>query len=208
MNKQEFLKAIKKKLKGLPKNEIEERLSFYSEMIEDKKEEGTTEEDAINELGSVDSVASEILNDNEPSLIEKGKKVLNDVKINEAWKIVLIILGFPIWFSLLATVFSVLVSVCASIFAVIVSLYAVCLALVVSAFGTLIMGLVSLFSNNLIQGIAIIGLSLTCFGVSILLFYLTNLLTKSTIILIKKLLKRGNNKWVNQQKFGLLLPVF
>ncbi len=192
MNKQEFLKAIKKKLKGLPKNEIEERLSFYSEMIEDKKEEGATEEDAISELGSVDRVASEILNDNEPSLIEKGKKVLNDVKINEAWKIVLIILGFPIWFSLLVTVFSVVISICASVFAVLISLYAVSLALVVSAFGGIVAGMVYLFSSSVIQGLAVIGLSLTCFGLSILLFYLTNLLTKSTIILIKKLLKRGN----------------
>ena len=33
MNKQEFLAQLRKELTGLPKDDIDERLTFYSEMI-------------------------------------------------------------------------------------------------------------------------------------------------------------------------------
>ena len=39
MNKQEFLMRLREGLSGLPQNEIEERLTFYSEMIDDRIEE-------------------------------------------------------------------------------------------------------------------------------------------------------------------------
>lgn len=40
MNKNEFLSALKARLSALPPNELEERLEFYSEMLEDRIEEG------------------------------------------------------------------------------------------------------------------------------------------------------------------------
>ena len=44
MNKQEFLAGLRKGLSGLPQEDIEERLLFYSEMIDDRIEEGMEEE--------------------------------------------------------------------------------------------------------------------------------------------------------------------
>ena len=53
MDKKEFLHKLQKGLSGLPKDDIQERLNFYSEMIDDSVEEGLTEEDAISRIGSV-----------------------------------------------------------------------------------------------------------------------------------------------------------
>ena len=39
MTKQEFLAELRRGLSGLPQNDIEERLNFYSEMIDDRMEE-------------------------------------------------------------------------------------------------------------------------------------------------------------------------
>ena len=47
MNKQEFLSQLRKGLAGLPQNDIEERLAFYGEMIDDRIEEGLSEEEAV-----------------------------------------------------------------------------------------------------------------------------------------------------------------
>jgi uncharacterized membrane protein len=47
MGKQEFLTRLGKALSGLPREDIEERLNFYSEMIEDRMEEGLSEEEAV-----------------------------------------------------------------------------------------------------------------------------------------------------------------
>ena len=47
MNKTEFLNELKDGLSGLPREDVEERLSFYGEMIDDRVEEGMTEEEAV-----------------------------------------------------------------------------------------------------------------------------------------------------------------
>ena len=52
MSKQEFLAQLRKSLSGLPQEDIEERLTFYSEMIEDHIEEGLPEEEAVSAVGS------------------------------------------------------------------------------------------------------------------------------------------------------------
>ena len=56
MNKQEFLMRLREGLSGLLQNEIEERLTFYSEMIDDRIEEGLSEEQAIGEIGDIDEI--------------------------------------------------------------------------------------------------------------------------------------------------------
>ena len=52
MTKREFLAQLRKGLSGLPQDDIEERLTFYGEMIEDRKEEGLSEEEAVSAVGS------------------------------------------------------------------------------------------------------------------------------------------------------------
>ena len=63
MNKREFLKALEKRLKNLPKKEIQKSLAFYSEIIDDRMEEGDSEAEAVKNLGTPDEVAREILSD-------------------------------------------------------------------------------------------------------------------------------------------------
>ena len=45
MTKKEFLSGLRKKLSGLPQEDSEERLNFYSEIIDDRVEEGLSEEE-------------------------------------------------------------------------------------------------------------------------------------------------------------------
>ena len=47
MNKQEFLAELRRGLSGLPRDDIEERLSFYGEMLDDRIEEGLSEEEEL-----------------------------------------------------------------------------------------------------------------------------------------------------------------
>ena len=47
MCKKEFLDKLSKELAHLSKSEREERLAFYSEMIDDRIEEGLDEADAV-----------------------------------------------------------------------------------------------------------------------------------------------------------------
>ena len=94
MNKQEFLGKLRSGLSGLPQGDIEERLTFYSEMIDDRMEEGISDEEAVCEIGSVDEIVSQIIAD-----IPFTKLVREKIKPNRTlrpWEIVLLVLGSPV----------------------------------------------------------------------------------------------------------------
>ena len=76
MTKQEFTEQLRAKLQGLPEAELEERLLFYSEMIDDRIEEGESESEAISAIGNIDEIAEQILSD-----IPLTKLVKEKVKI-------------------------------------------------------------------------------------------------------------------------------
>lgn len=63
MNKHEFAAALRRELSALPHDEMTEQLNFYSEMIDDRMEEGMTEEEAVAGIGSVEGIAAVILAD-------------------------------------------------------------------------------------------------------------------------------------------------
>ncbi len=184
MNKLKFILSLHEKLSGMPENEIEERLNFYSEMIEDRIEEGLSEEEAVADIGNIDDIADQIIAD-----IPLTKIVKNKVKTRRklrAWEIVLISVGSPLWLVLLIAAFAVIISVYASIWAVVVSLWAVDLALAICFLGG-IGGLV-IFSigNNVLIGLALLGLGIVCAGLSMFLFYGCIYATKGTVWLLKK----------------------
>ena len=99
MNKNEFLNLLQKRLNGLPQTDIERSLEFYGEMIEDRIEEGMTEQQAVEEIGSVDEAVTQILSDTPLQRLLK-EKARPSHKLR-AWEIVLLALGSPIWASLL-----------------------------------------------------------------------------------------------------------
>ena len=63
MTKLQFLLNLHDRLSDLPQDDVEERLRFYSEMIEDRMEDGLSEEQAVEEIGAVDAVAAQIIAD-------------------------------------------------------------------------------------------------------------------------------------------------
>ena len=72
MNKKEFFALFKLELSGLPKEDLEERIAFYDEIINDKMDEGKTEEEAIAELDSVQTIVDQITD--ETSLVKLVKE--------------------------------------------------------------------------------------------------------------------------------------
>ena len=57
MNRETFLTELRQRLSGLPREELEERLAFYGEMLDDRLEDGLTEEEAAESLGTPEEVA-------------------------------------------------------------------------------------------------------------------------------------------------------
>ena len=99
MKKQEFLDELRVKLNGLSKEELDERINFYSEMIDDRIDEGKSEEEAVADLGGVDKVIDDILEDT--PLLKLIKQKAKPNRALKVWEIIFLILGFPLWFPLL-----------------------------------------------------------------------------------------------------------
>ena len=122
MTKAEFITELKKRLSGLPMRELEESLSFYGEMIDDRIEDGLPEEDAVKDVGEISEIAEQIIS--EIPLTTLAKERIKPKRRIKAWETVLLVLGSPIWLSLIIAAFAVTVSVYAVLWSVIVSVWA------------------------------------------------------------------------------------
>ena len=185
MNKKEFLVQLRMGLSGLPQDDIEERLAFYSEMIDDRMEEGLSEAEAVCAMGTVDSVAAQILAD-----IPLTKLVKEKVKTNrmlKTWEIVLLVLGSPIWLSLLIAVFAVFLSVYVVIWSAVVALWSIEVSFAACSLGGIISAAIFVFQENILTGIAMLGAGICCIGLSVFLFFGCIAVTKGILLLTKKI---------------------
>jgi uncharacterized membrane protein len=183
MTKQEFLSALRKRLSNLPKQETEERLAFYSEIIDDRIEEGSTEKDAVQSLGTVEEIASQIIADIPLTKIVK-ERIRPKRRLN-APEIVLLVLGSPIWLSLGVAAFAVLLSVYAVLWSVVISLWAVFASLAACGLGGVVAGVGFAIGGYAISGIALLGAGIVCAGLAILLFFGCTAAVKGTALLTK-----------------------
>ena len=101
-------------------------------------------------------------------------------------KILLLILGSPVWLPLLAVLFAVVISVTASLWAVVIALWACTLAAAVSAPAGVVVGIINIISGNVAYGSAIIALGIGSAVAAVILFYLSLYATKGMCTLTKK----------------------
>lgn len=185
MRKQEFLDALRKGLTGLPQEEAQERLDFYSEMIDDRMEEGLSEEEAVAGIGSVDEVVSQIIS--EIPLTKLVKEKVKPKRSLKAWEIVLIILGFPLWFPLLIAAAAVIFSLYVTLWSLIISLWAVELAVAASVFACFAAAVLFMVQGHAVTGIAAVGAGLFCAGLTVFLFFGCRAASKGILKLTKKI---------------------
>jgi len=183
MNKQEFIIALGAGLSGLPRKDIEERLVFYSEMIDDRVEDGLTEEEAVCDIGSVEEVVAQIVAEI-PLLRVVGDKIRPKRRLR-GWEVLLLVLGSPVWASLLVAAASVIFSLYLSVWAVIVSLWATAVSLLACSLGGIAFGVGLAVSGSTLTGIWTIGAGLVLAGLSILAFYGCRAATRGLLLLTK-----------------------
>ena len=198
MNKQEFLAQLRKGLSGLPKDDIEERLTFYSEMVDDRMEDGIPEDTAVREIGTVDELVSQIIAD-----IPLGKLVKEKVTPKrrlKAWEIVLLVLGSPIWLPLLIAVFAVIISLYVVLWSVIIVLWAVFASIAVGGLAGIAAGAFYAIGGNGLTGIAVIGAGIVCAGLSVFVFFGCKAATKGILKLTKKLAMWIKNCFIKKEE--------
>ena len=185
MNKHEFTAALGARLTGFPKREAEERIAFYVEMIEDRMEEGLSEAAAVKAVGTVDAVAAQIMAEIPLSAMVKAR--IRPQHRLSWWEITLIGLGFPVWFSLLASLFAVAVSLWATLWSLVISLWAVFGSCAGGAVGGLCATCVLFFVGEPLGALMMLAATLAAAGVAILAFFGSLAATKGAACLTARL---------------------
>lgn len=190
MKKEEFLDKLRKGLSGLPKNDIEERLNFYGEMIDDRIEEGLSEEQAVAKIGSVDAVVSQIIADTPLKKIVKEKiQIKRKFSVLEA---VLLILGSPIWLSLIITAFAVVLPLYVLLWILPWILF---VSLLFGGLSGIAAGVIFAIGGNVFTSVAIIGLAILSAGLCIFAFFGCKAAVKGMLLLTKKTAIKIKNRF-------------
>lgn len=184
MNKQEFLALLRKGLSGLPQEDIDQRLSFYGEMIEDRKEDGLSEEEAVAAIGTVAEIVDQTVAETPLSKIAKER--IRPKRRLSAGEITLLAVGSPLWLSLGIAAFAVLFALYVLLWAVIVALWAVFAAFVGCAVGGAVAGLVLIAGGHGAAGAVVLAAGFVCAGLSVFAFFGCRAATKGTAVLTKK----------------------
>ena len=198
MTKNEFLSALRERLKGIPEEDLTNSLDYYRESIEDRMEEGITEEEAVAALGTVEEIAAAVMEAVPLQKIIKAK--VKPRRSRSPWEILLLVLGAPLWMPLLASLLAVVLSLYLTLWSVVAVLYVSSIACAAGTLAGILCLFLQLFTGNITVGLLLFGCSLICAGVSILFFLLGNLSVKGMILFGKAIVRGIKRCMIGKEK--------
>lgn len=170
MNKLEFVQELSRRLAALPKIEAQKQIAYYAEMINDRIDDGMTEQEAVAALGNLDELVRQAyLDQSMGSLVKEKMSTAGRDSQNKWLWLTIIVLSSPVWFPLLmaagGVVFGFYVAMWSIMFALVVTVAALMISGVVAFVG----GLIMLFVQGPATGMFIMGGGLMLIGISLLL---------------------------------------
>lgn len=197
MNKEVFLHQLRIRLSQLGEAEVQKRLDYYDELIEDMKDDGISEEEAVNSFGDVDSLAAQIIQEAPLSALVKSK-----VKPKHGWTsatVFLAILGAPLWIPLLFAFVCVIASVFLVIWAAILCIFAVVLAIGLSGVFLLFKGFHLIGAIGVPYILFTFGCGLALIGICLLAFLLAKILSFALIDLTRWVFRQVKSLFIKKE---------
>lgn len=185
MSKEKFLIQLQNGLAGLPQEDINERLTFYREMIDDRIEEGLTEDEAVAEIGPVQAVVKQIHADTPLSKLVKER--VKPKRTLKTFEILLLVLGAPLWFALLITLFSLLFAFYVVVWSLAIAFWSVMAALFFSGLAVMFSAIVIAFRENILTGLVLFFAGMFLTGLSLFMFIGCKSVAQGIIDLTKKM---------------------
>lgn len=183
MNKQEFIGELIARLEGIPENEKQKSVEYYSEMIDDRIEDGMSEAEAVAAVGTIDDAVNEILENVPLTSIIKTKAATR--RKRKPLEIVLLCIGSPIWVPLLLVFIILILVMYLVIWVVVIVFFVADLAIFLSGIAAAIIGFFGFGKIGIAYPLAAIGAGLVLIGLSVLLLIPLIKLAKVTAKLAK-----------------------
>lgn len=194
MNKKVFIKELEKKLKRLPKEELDDVLNYYREYFEDAMINDN--EDILTRLDSPSNIASQILSEYAFKEVESNEPTAKK-GIKTVWFIILAIFAAPIALPLAITAAAIIFALLAVLVSLVFTFLLVTVSFIGAGIFTLIAGL-SVASQDLWTTILTVGISLILIGLGLLTGLLVKSITPKILSSISKLTRKLLNKFNNK----------
>ena len=190
MDKKQFCTFLENELRlYLSSKEVYKTLNFFKEIIDDRVDEGLSEEEAVSQLGNIDDIVGQILD--EHNIKKRQKKLVwrfIPQKTPSAANIIIAILLFPIWitiFSLVASFFLVFISLIFSLVVSVIAFFVGGIALILKAPFYII------YEKNIAYCLDTLGFGFIITGIGLIGIY----------YLLKSLKKVRKNSWSFKKMF-------
>ena len=169
MDKETFLHQLQRRLAYLPISETAKPIAFYAECIDDRMEDGMTEEEAVAALGSLDEIVREIEGSLPLGTVVRERVRADQAKRGGGW-ILLAVLGSPIWVPLLIAALAVVLGVYIALWGCLIGVYAVWGTLAFTGVVLLVYGAARCFTLGLYASFMVFGLACILLGGFLLLW--------------------------------------
>ncbi len=192
MKKEEFLRDLRIRLSDLPYADQRRSLDYYSEMIDDRMEDGLSEEAAVQRIGTPAMAAAHIMQD--MPLVSLARARME--KKRSGLATALIIIGSPIWISLFAVFFALAISA----FAVLISLAAVTISVLIALWATeaslaacsvagILISPLALFFGDTVYALLMLGAGLILAALTVFFYFVALYGSKALLFLCAGLMK-------------------
>ncbi len=162
MNKKTYLRRLRKALSGVEKEEKENLIGYYSELIDDGVESGKTQSEVCDGLESPERVAENFKRERGTSGGRSGgKRGIGGVPI------LLIVLGFPVWLPLLIVAFALAFALVIVLIAFVLAAFCVGLGFLAGGIYCIVMSF-GLFDGHALIAVVQIGIGIAFIGIGLL----------------------------------------
>lgn len=194
MNKEQYLKDLRKKLRRLPKTEFDKAMAYFEEYFEDAGPE--REQQAITDLGTPEEAAYQIIQN---IAIENTKEPIHDMKkgMNALWVAILAVFAAPIALPLLIMA-SALIFILLCLAAGILVLLIAC-GIMIIVMGPISVGAgFSILTTSIPAALICFGQGFAEIGIGLLLirgiYFLSRKYINWIILFFGKMIKKGGKK--------------
>ncbi len=181
MTKSDFLNALAARLGALSEIDIARSLDYYEEMIDDRMDDGMTEEEAVAASGSAEDAAREILA-NTP-IPQSG--ALPQKKKPDGRRFFLLLLSSP----LLLVYFALVLCLLAVLWCIPLVVWTLFVSSVGASVSGIITGIASFAEGAGTYGFLYLGITLVSVGLAVLFFYaavaVTRVFARLTVRIVK-----------------------
>ncbi len=198
MNKLEFCNALRAHLVGVSEADALRSVEFYCEMIDDRTEEGMSEEEAVAAIGAPDAIAQQILMELPLSKLLSAR--IKPHHLSTTQYVLLLVLASPLWLSLLAVFAAILISVYAVIWALVISYLCIVVSLLAGGVAGVFATGVFLLRAKTAPALFLLGGSLICAGLGTLFACFTRGVLRAATLLSKQLLRFTKRILIGRRK--------